>query len=87
MKKMLLGNLSVKDMEKRLGVTFSDECKDYMNATHQNNATKIQPTKWHCFELPFTILCGDMLTAETIQDYLKDQADEFKVPIGISVVK
>lgn len=82
-----LGNMNIEDMEKRLGVSFPVELKDYMVKNHQEKATDIKPGKWHCFDIPFVIVFGDMETAKIVHDYLKPMASDFKKPIQISIQK
>lgn len=67
-----LGNLSVKQIEKRTGITLSDENREYMEAHRQNtvNNTPIADGKWHCFDIPFTIMTGNKETAEYYRDML-----------------
>jgi hypothetical protein len=57
-------------MEKRSGVTFPTELVEYMQSRHQAVASKIQPGKWHCFDVPFLLLCGDRETATEIHKHL-----------------
>jgi hypothetical protein len=80
-----LGNLSVEEMEKRSGVTFPDELKQLLNKTHQEHATNIALGEWHCFDLPFVIVCGGMPLAQEIYDHLKDMTSQFKEPLQIAL--
>ena len=58
-----LGNLSVSDIEYRLNIQLSDEDKKTLCESHQAKASDIAAGKWHCFDLPFMIICGDKETA------------------------
>ena len=60
---IMLGNLSVEDIEYRLSITLSDEDRKQLNDSRQQKAEKIEQGKWHCFDLPFMIVCGDKETA------------------------
>jgi len=82
---ILLGNLTIEQMEARTGVTFSEELKNFLKETYQANATNIAPNKWHCFDIPFTLVCGDMQIAQKIYNYLKLEAKNFKEPLQISI--
>jgi hypothetical protein len=42
---VMLGNLSVAEIEKRCGVEFSQEVRDKLNATHQDSASNIESGK------------------------------------------
>ena len=84
---MLLGNLSIKDIERRAGVKFPDELVAYMKARHQQEASNIKPGHWHCFDIPFNLLCGDMETAKEIHRHLAPLSGDFKQPLRISLSK
>ena len=62
----LLGNLSLGQIEERAGVSISAEAREELSAMRQEEAKHIAPGKWHCFDLPFMILCGDKPTAEKV---------------------
>ena len=49
---MMLGNLNVSQIEKRLGIEFPEDIKEFMKQTHEPNASNIPKGKWHCFDLP-----------------------------------
>jgi hypothetical protein len=80
-----LGNLSIEDMEKRAGVAFPEELKEYMSERHQSEASNIQEGKWHCFDLPFILVCGGNDVASTIYEHLRPLTKEFKEPMQIGV--
>lgn len=80
-----LGNLSVEQIEKRSGVIFPDELKEFLKNNHQSNASNIKPGEWHCFDIPFEIVCGDLETAKLIYSYLQKMSSEFKENLKISV--
>jgi hypothetical protein len=82
---MMLGNLTVDQMEQRAGVTFPQELKNFMNSCHQPLAEGVKKGQWHCFDIPFILLCGDMDTAQTIYDHLKNQSKDFKQKLQISI--
>lgn len=82
---ILLGNLSVTALQERIGITFPKDLIDFMIETHQPNAKEVKKGQWHCFDIPFNILCGDMETAQKIYDALKDKVDSFKEPLSISL--
>lgn len=65
-----LGNLSIDDIEKRTGITLTDEHKKYMNEHHQMEvySTPIKKGFWHGFDMPFMILTGDESTAKEYAD-------------------
>jgi hypothetical protein len=81
---MMLGNLKITEIEKRLGVEFPKKLIEFMEERHQESANNVQKGKWHCFDLPFTLVCGDMETASEIHNHLKD-LDGFKTTIQIAL--
>lgn len=82
---IMLGNLSVEKIEERLGIKFPDELVDFMKKNHQSRANNIAKGKWHCFDIPFELVCGDYETARKIFDYLKHQHENCKTSLRISV--
>lgn len=82
---IMLGNLSVKEIEERAGVEFPEKLIEFMNTNHQEKAENIKAGKWHCFDMPFNLVCGDMETASTIFDHIKDKSSDFKQQMQISV--
>ena len=82
---IMLGNLTVPEIEKRAGVIFSDDLKQLMAETHQLEASNIAAGKWHCFDIPFTLVCGGMPLAQQIYDHLKAESSNFKKPLQIAL--
>jgi len=80
-----LGNLNVDEIEKRSGVQFPEELKTYMEPRRQESASNVKPGKWHCFDIPFVLVCGDMETATEIHNHLKAYSSDFKEPLQISL--
>ena len=84
---ILLGNLSINEIEKRCGVKFPDELVKYMQERKQESVSNsnIKSGKWHCFDMPFNLVCGDMETATNIYRYLESMSKEFKEKLQISL--
>lgn len=61
---IMLGNLTLKQIEGRTGIELSAEDRAELNGMRQEKAENIASGKWHCFDLPFMIVCGDKPTAE-----------------------
>jgi|GEM_PF-2407600 len=80
-----LGNQSVNQIEKRLGIEFPKEIREFMKQTHQDNASDIRKGKWHCFDIPFNLVCGDMETATKIYNSVKDRSSECKEQLQFSL--
>lgn len=82
---IFLGNLSIPEIERRAGVTFPDDLKTFMEENHQAKASGIEKGKWHCFDIPFFMVCGDYDTAKFIHDKLNNMSAQFKEPMQIGV--
>lgn len=82
---ILLGNLTVEEMERRSGVAFPAELKARLGRCHQEHATNINDGEWHCFDMPFLIVCGGMELAQFIYDHLKEMTSSFKEPLQIAL--
>lgn len=75
---IMLGNLSVDQIEDRLGIGFPEEIKMFMEENCQHETGNIKKGKWHCFDLPFCIICGDRETASKIYESVKHRASDCK---------
>lgn len=80
---ILLGNLSISQIEKRLGITLKEEERSFLESTNQKEANMIAPGKWHCFDIPFAIVCGDREIAEKIRRILAPYSEKMKDTIQI----
>ena len=63
---IMLGNLTLKQIEERTGISVSDSDRAELNGMRQEKAENIASGKWHCFDLPFMLVCGDKPTAEKV---------------------
>lgn len=83
---ILLGNLSIKQIEERMGIVFPESLKTRMANCHQENVSSpINNGNWHCFDLPFTLVCGDMELAQMIYDNLSPYIKDIKKPLHIAL--
>jgi len=81
----MLGNFSISDMEEKLGISFPEELKEIMIPNRQEDVSKqIKSGKWHCFHLPFCIVCGDMEFAKEIHKHLLPLASEMAGALQIT---
>lgn len=81
----MLGDQTVSQIEKRLGIDFPEDVKEFMQQTHQSAASNIAKGKWHCFDLPFNLVCGDIETATKIFNSVKDRSSECKEQLQFSL--
>lgn len=82
-----LGNLDIAEIERRAGVAFPQELRDYMGDKKQEEAANVASGKWHCFDIPFVLVCGDMATAVGIHTHLAPMAQDFKEPLQIALAQ
>ena len=80
-----LGNLTISEIENRSGIKFPENLILFMEKRHQDNANKINKEKWHCFDIPFILVCGDLYTANIIYNFLKPYTKDFKEPLQIAI--
>lgn len=84
-----LGNLSVEQIEKRMGIEFPTELKTELVESRQHNAdtSRLKPNEWHCFDRPFIMVCGSRELASKIFCALEHKIAEIKVPPELLIVK
>ena len=83
---MMLGNLSVDQMERRMGIVFPNDLKEVLLKYHQSKATDIKPGFWHCFDIPFTMVCGNTDLAELVREKLTPLVDNIITPLSVAIV-
>ena len=84
---MMLGNLSIEQMEKRMGIEFPVELKDVLSKYRQHEANYIKEGFWHCFDLPFTMVCGGGDLAQLMVDHLSPMVKSITTPLHVAVSK
>lgn len=80
---VMLGNLNLHEIQNRLGVNFSEQDIKILNEIRCEKA-KVEQGKWHCFDIPFIIVCGGMETRNKVIDILTPYASDFKTQIQIA---
>lgn len=68
---ILLGNLTVKELESEHGFNLSDEHRTALERMRQNKAEVYKTDKFHIFDIPRTILCGSKDVAVNVYEILK----------------
>lgn len=60
-----LGDLTIEQIENRLGIKFSAEDKEILHYNYQAKINKVplKHGKWHCYDLPFMFMTHDKETA------------------------
>ena len=83
---MMLGNLSIEQMERRMGIIFPINLKEILTKYHQDKATDIRPGYWHCFDMPFTMVCGNKDLAQLVYKELSPFVKDIKTPLEVAIV-
>ena len=76
-----LGNLTPKDLERRLGITLSDDDKQWLSDHRQEvvNNTPLEDGKLHIYDIPLIIICDVVDTAVKVRDmFMKYGPSSFK---------
>ena len=81
---IMLGNLDVSNIEKRLGITLKENDRETLISMRQNDAQDIQIGKWHCFDIPFMIMCGDFKTCQVVCEILRPYSHLMKTQLQVS---
>src|SRR5574344_3000561 len=81
---IMLGNLSLTQMQKRLGIELSAD--DIMRFPHrqENVSQKLGEYTWHCFDIPFLIECDSEDTAKSVLGILRPYASKMQGQIQIA---
>ena len=80
---IMLGNFTVTEIEMRLGIKLPEEkAKELSNMQHEN-ASSIPADKWHCFDIPFTLVCGSEELAIKVREILEPYAEKMTGSIAI----
>jgi len=82
---MMLGNFDVKKMENRLGVDFPEPFRTEFSKCNQSSASNIEKGKWHCFDIPFTLVCGSKDLAEKVRDNLMPLSKQMKAQLNVVI--
>jgi len=83
---IMLGNLSVNEIQNRLSISFTDEEISMLNSTHQGPVdVPLESGCWHCFDIPFMLVCDSMETAISMRDMLKKYEKDMKGTIQIGI--
>ena len=80
-----LGNLSVREIEERLGIEFSQSEREFLTGTRQQICDAVKGEQWHCYDIPFLIHCGSMEFARKVRDLLLPYGKRMKTQVQIGV--
>jgi propanediol dehydratase small subunit len=72
-------------MENRLGITLTDDERKFLVNTRQEKADKIAKDKWHCFDIPFNMVCGSRDFAMKVYEVLKPYSSQMVEQLQVSI--
>ena len=81
----MLGNLTIKQLEKRLNITLTEEERSKLESMRQEKANNIAEGKWHCFDIPLVVVCGNMGAAIQVYEILKPYSNQMTEKLQISI--
>lgn len=68
-----LGNLDVASLERHLGIKFTENDREYMENTRQENVSiPIKPESWHFFDIPKSIHFGSLKALNAFRKILSN---------------
>ena len=82
---MYMGNLSVEQIEERLGIELTEAEREELRSTRQMKATDIAPDKWHGFDFPFMIACGSREMATKVCGILSPYSSQMKCRLQVGI--
>lgn len=82
---IMLGNLTVEQMEKRVGITLTDDERNTLNELREMTCDKVDGNnKIHIYDIPFMIVCGNPLARKTVIDILTPYSGKMKGTLQIA---
>lgn len=81
-----LGNLSTKDICNRLQITLTEQEIETLENLRSIPA-EFKGGKWHGFDIPFSIYCGDIETAVIVRDIYAKYASEMKEQLHVTFMQ
>lgn len=68
---MRFGNLTISQLEERIGYTLEEQDRCWINEHIQQSAQNIQKDKLHIFDMPFSIIVGSEIQDELVKILVK----------------
>lgn len=87
MEQLLLGNLTVNQMIKQLGINITNEEKELLENMRCDNANSIPENKFHCFDMPFVIHAGSKSVGSKLYDILSKYQNDMVCSIRVDIIK
>ena len=80
-----LGNLSVKQMQDRLGITLTDQDFNALNNMRECVIDNVSADQMHIYDIPFMVYCGSYDTAVKVKDILSPYGKDMTRTISIGI--
>ena len=65
-----MGNFTTAQMASEMGIELSAEDIKTLEAMRQDDAQNIKPGRFHCFDAPRMLVCGDLATCYRVHAIL-----------------
>jgi hypothetical protein len=82
---VFLGNLSAKRIARRLEIKLTPDELKTLDDMRQDSARNLPPDKWHCFDMPFYLICGSQETADKVGAILRPYTQQMSGQITVAV--
>lgn len=80
-----LGNLTTKQIENRLGIELTQAERSELDALREETTSRVHGRDvWHCYDIPFVIVCGSYGVCTKIRDIMSAYADRMKGTLQIA---
>ena len=80
-----LGNLTVKQIEKRLGIELTDDERAELESYRENVCDKVTGRNvWHCYDIPFELVVGSKKTADVVYKILFPYSSKMQCQLRVS---
>lgn len=81
---IMLGNLTVEQLEKRCGISLTEKERETLNSLREETCDKVDGNnKIHIYGMPFLIMCGNPDARKTVMDMLTPYAGDMKTSLQI----
>lgn len=78
-----IGNFTAHRMASEMGIELTQEDEKALEEIRQDDAQRIQPGKYHCFDIPRVIMCGDIDTCYKVAAILKKYTIEGRWQVSV----
>ncbi len=79
-----LGNLTIKEFEKRAGIELTDEERALFEEMREQVCEKVKGNKSiHIYDIPFCIECGNPEARKIVLDILTPYSSKIKEPLQV----